>query len=441
MTSPEKSEFIQRTRSAIADQSLVRLHLGSPRRESDGLSKILIRPIELRGQRHLTFVYRHATRDITRNHLPDAGLALLEDLMGESFESAFLSTTKFTAQYHHRSGRSPRLVVGKATESAPASTQHDRARHRPVAMNAPWMQALGLVDGQGRVCAGREAKVRQIQRFVELLNHLLEGSHPQNAASTPSTNVANSLQWSLVDMGCGKGYLTFAAHQYLLEKWGSHVRTLGVEQRPDLVLAANKVSQSMNWTGLEFRTGRIDESAPEPGRILVALHACDTATDDALIHGVTTGADWIVVAPCCHKEIRSQMIEPPSLAGALTHGILRERQAELVTDALRADLLQWAGYRARVFEFISPDHTAKNLMITGVRNGVDAANREEAGKRVRLMAGAFGIHQQRLAARLGFPLPLPLPPQSEGTDIPTSITPYAAALHQGASPTSMPSAN
>jgi len=136
--------------------------------------------------------------------------------------------------------------------------------------------------------------------------------------------------------------------------------------------------------------------------ILVALHACDTATDDALAKGIASQAALLVVAPCCQKELRPQLVAPSVLSAALKHGIFEERQAEFVTDALRAELLTWAGYRTRVIEFISTDHTAKNTMITAVKGRPEGE--EGTATRIREFAAFYGIRSQALAARLGFNL-------------------------------------
>ena len=136
--------------------------------------------------------------------------------------------------------------------------------------------------------------------------------------------------------------------------------------------------------------------------ILIALHACDTATDDALAKGIAAGAALLVVAPCCQKELRPQLAAPPVLAGALRHGIFHERQAEFVTDALRAQLLEWAGYRTRVMEFVSTEHTAKNTMIAAVRSA--APGNPALGDEIRRFAQFYGVRRQALAAHLGFPL-------------------------------------
>jgi hypothetical protein len=170
---------------------------------------------------------------------------------------------------------------------------------------------------------------------------------------------------------------------------------------------------------LKFETGDIARASVATADVLIALHACDTATDDAIAKGIAAGAKLILVAPCCHKELRPQIVPPPVFSEALRHGILLERQAEFVTDALRAALLEWAGYDTKVFEFISVEHTARNLMIaatlrsTGLRPGVFEAaepgraeapkSREAAATKVRELAAFYGIRSQRLAQNLNFP--------------------------------------
>jgi len=161
---------------------------------------------------------------------------------------------------------------------------------------------------------------------------------------------------------------------------------------------------------LRFRQGAIADMPPVRSDILMALHACDTATDDAIACGVQSNAALILVAPCCHKELRPALRPPPALAAALQHGIMRERQAEFVTDALRAGLLEWAGYETRVFEFVATEHTAKNLMIAAVKKRLPP-DIHSAARRVRELAAFYGIERQALAARLGFDLLAPTIPQ------------------------------
>jgi hypothetical protein len=184
---------------------------------------------------------------------------------------------------------------------------------------------------------------------------------------------------------------------------GERARVRGIELRPHLVDTCNALAKKAGlFPRLEFAAGSISDRPAQPVDILIALHACDTATDDAIAAGIAAGAALIVVAPCCQKEMRAQLRAPEVLAPALRHGIFQERQAEFATDALRAMLLEWAGYRSKVFEFISTEHTAKNLMIAGVK--VHAPGSEATAERIRAFAQFYGITHQALATALKFPL-------------------------------------
>jgi hypothetical protein len=231
-----------------------------------------------------------------------------------------------------------------------------------------------------------QGKLRQIQRFVEILAGLLAG-------------VPHGEPLELVDMGCGKGYLTFAACEWLRTQ-GLAARVRGIEARAELVDDANRIAREHGLAELTFEVGTIDQTRLERLDVLLALHACDTATDDAIAKGIAAGAALIVVAPCCHKELRPQLAPPPGLEAALRHGILLERHAELVTDALRAALLEQAGYAAKVFEFVATEHTAKNLMIAATRRDA-AIGPADAALR---LARCHGIRRQRLATALGVDL-------------------------------------
>jgi hypothetical protein len=197
-------------------------------------------------------------------------------------------------------------------------------------------------------------------------------------------------------MGAGRGYLTFALAHLLREKgWPAEIT--GVEQRADLVTEANRNARALGWEELRFETGTIGNwEATESLDVLVALHACDTATDDALFRGIRSGASLLVTSPCCHKQIRPQLRCPPALAPALGHGILEERFAEILTDGIRALALQREGYSARVFEFIEPEHTGKNLMLSAVRSRKASGERFRANGELESLLSAHGIRHQRL---------------------------------------------
>ena len=392
MTAPEKTQFFDQLRQAVEGETFVRLNLGHPLRDDDEVRNIFVRPVQIRTERRLSFTYRHAKRDVVKNLLPEDAYTLLDELLGGNFANGFLSLTTGTLQLTIRKGRGARLVLGRPEVAAAPSLEHDHPKRRIVSPKAPWLQDLGVTNPDGGVRPTMEAKFRQIHRFVELMiplvmeTRLLAGERPL----------------MITDMGAGKGYLTFALHEQLRTLAERPVRTRGVEQRRELVEQANATAYRHKCDGLEFGAGTIADTPLGQSDIVIALHACDTATDEALAKGIDAGASLLVVAPCCQREVRSQLKPPAALEPAMRHGILRERQAELVTDALRAALLECAGYEPKVFEFISPEHTSKNIMITAVKRteGTDP----QARTRAQDLARMFGVQQQRLAQLMGVAL-------------------------------------
>ena len=393
--SSAKEKFVSMLREAVSSAKLVKLTLGAPGGSDRSLRNLFVRPVELRSGRKLSFVYRHATCDITKNLDPAEAVERLAALLGVEFNTAHLFTADASAELDLTRPGHSRFTAGAAGPAQPPSAAHDRPKQRFIeAKGNAWLHALGVTTASGNVCAGMEAKFRQINKFVELLAHLLAESPLGQGAAL-----------RLVDMGCGKGYLTFAAADWLRHHGWPEAEARGIEARPELVALCNRVAKETGAGGLSFECGTIESCHPAAGavEVLVALHACDTATDDAIAKGIEAGAALIVVAPCCHKELRPQLVPPPVLAGALRHGILHERQSEFVTDVLRAALLEWAGYETKVFEFISSAHTAKNLMIAAVK-GRGEPDREGASRRVRELAAFYGIRRQQLARQLGLPL-------------------------------------
>jgi SAM-dependent methyltransferase len=232
-------------------------------------------------------------------------------------------------------------------------------------------------------------KLRQVQRFVEIIGSLLEGIH------LPSEHLLR-----VADMGAGKGYLTFALAR-TLQKGGWKAQVTGVEMREELVLAGNQAARELGFESLHFEQGTIGEwRSGHPLDVLVALHACNTATDDALFQGVQAGAQLLLVSPCCHQELRPQLCVPAALVPVAQHGILLERQAEIVTDALRAHLLELKGYGARVFEFVEPEHSGKNLMLAATKRESGGLSQEMLRGEIRALWQAFGLRFQKLAQLL-----------------------------------------
>jgi SAM-dependent methyltransferase len=398
---------------AATEGALVKLTLGKPRpgAADPTLRNVFVRPVALKTGPHLSLVFRHATRDVTKNLPPAEAVAAVERMLAEDFLDAHLFTSLHTAQLEQSAdaARPPRLRV-KTADAAPPIRQatHDRAKTRVLAPDSPWLRALGVTNDRGQPREGMAHKFRQIEKFAELLQSLLteagfDTSSPSASDAAPTSPAAPPLR--IADMGAGKGYLTFALAALL----GRSARITGIERRADLVATCNRVAAECGFAAhLNFVQGDIP-ATPESARsalgeldVLIALHACDTATDDALAAGHAAGARLLVVSPCCQKELRAQLTAPAVLADALRHGIFQERQAEFVTDALRAQLLEAAGYRSKVFEFISTEHTAKNLMIAAVRQRETPARAALA--RARDFAAFYGIREQRLARHLGLNL-------------------------------------
>ena len=386
-----REKWLARLAESLGDGSFVKLTLAACRGGDSALKNVLVRPVELKAGPRLCFVYRYATRDVTKNFEQAEAVELLNDLVGQQFKKAHLFTTRWTSELEFREGRTTRLLEGKAAHTEVPSKSHDQPRSRSLtAENAPWLRALGVTTSDHKIARGMEAKFRQIHKFVELLDSLLPDAGPTESPLT------------VIDMGCGKGCLTFAACDFL-RRAGRASSVRGVEARAELVALCNRVAKENHLEQLRFEQGHIADIKLDAIDVLIALHACDTATDDAIARGIGAGAKLILVSPCCHKELRPQLVPPPPLATALRHGILLERHAEFVTDALRAALLEWAGYDTKVFEFISTEHTGKNLMIAATKRTGAARIDAHAAATLRL-AKLYGIRQQHLAQHLGFDL-------------------------------------
>ena len=408
-TTAPREDFLAQLSASLREGSFVKLTLGKPRGPDPTLQKILVRPIVLRRAPQLSFLWRHDTQDITKNFPPEEALAQIAALLGSTFHSAHLFTTARMAQLEFNKHGEPRLTYGKAAIE-PTVTTHDQPKHRLLPPESQrWLEKLGVTTNTGTVRTGMADKHRQIHKFVEILSHLVADAFPGDwpgetpagqQAGTVSPSTARPLE--IADMGCGKGYLTFATHDYFNLVAGRAAHVHGIESRPALVDAGNRLAHDGGGPRLKFTAGTIDSAQFAALDVLIALHACDTATDDAIAKGLAANATLIVVAPCCQKELRPQLTAAPVLAATLRHGIFQERQAEFATDALRALLLEWAGYDTKVFEFISTEHTGKNTMIAATRRSApdSDARREINASAIRNFAAFYGIRSQALARHL-----------------------------------------
>ena len=379
----QRERFLEALAQCVADGGLARVLLSKPVDKGDDLERVTARPIVLRGERVLSFVFKHRTKDITKNEPEAAALATIADLVGARFAHAYLFARDAELQLMmSRKGRytlhrskpgatdATRPAVAAASDEEPAT--HDRQKRRFLSLDAPFLVELGVTTARHELVPAMARKWKQINKFVEVMSHALE-----------SAGIGATAPLNIVDFGAGKGYLTFALHDWLRRQAAGAPRALdvvGVELRPDLVALCNDAIAKCRLEGLRFEAGDVSSFVPERLDVMIALHACDTATDHALHTGIRAGASIIMCSPCCHKQIRPQMQMPSLLKPMLQHGIHLGQQAEMVTDGLRALLLEAHGYDAQVFEFVALEHTSKNKMILAVRRA-GAPDTPQARKR------------------------------------------------------------
>lgn len=380
--------------TSLQDASFVKLSLGNYKGNEEGLKQLYVKPVIIKKKEMLAFNFRYKTRDIFKNYTIEEGLTFIKDYLSNGFNIA----TLFTNTEEHileRKAKGPfRLRSNKLIEQKQANLAHDKVKKRLIsAKNNIYLQQLGLTDSNGVVFKNAQDKYRQINQYIEILSSLIK--------EFPIGTIKN-----VVDMGSGKGYLTFALYDYLLNhQWQSHpfgtkANVTGVEFRKDMVDLCNSIAVNAGFDQLSFVEGTIESYNNKAIDLLIALHACDTATDDAIYKGIQANADLIVVAPCCHKQIRKE-IEKGKAKNELNfltkHGIFLERQAEMVTDGLRALILEYFGYKTKVFEFVSDVHTPKNILVVGIRGREHGAkSRDEILQKIKETKQYFGISYHHL---------------------------------------------
>jgi SAM-dependent methyltransferase len=390
---PDHAPALERFHAALAralqEQRFDKLLLAGYRGAQPDLQRVSVRAIELRGQPSLSFVYSHERRDVTRNLPLAEGLAQLRGLIGGEFANAHLHTRDEELQLAlSRKGRWSLHAARRTTPAPEAAPEHNRHKHRLLTLDRPFLAELGVADAQARLVPAMARKWKQINRFLEVIGAAL--------AASP---LAAQQRIEVLDFGAGKGYLTFALHDHLRHGLGRDAQVTGVEIRPDMVALCNGIVERLGLQGLHFEQGDVSGYAARALDVMIALHACDTATDHAIHMGIRGGAAIICCAPCCHKQLRPQLLQPHPLRPILQHGVHLGQEAEMLTDGLRALLLDACGYDTQVFEFVSLEHTAKNKMILAVKRAVPAA-KDKLLEQVREVKAFYGIQQQCLETLL-----------------------------------------
>ncbi len=321
--------------------------------------RVTARPVRIRGQQHLQVSHFDEKQDITKNYAGAEAKRKVDALLALPFKHFDVQTT--TTHIQVRISKKGKVFVQEeATTQAPPSLAHDRHKEQPFSADQPdpFLQAIGLMTPSGKIRARKRRKFKQINEFLRLALESGELEHLR-----PPVHI--------VDCGCGSADLTFAIYHYLNHARNIPVQAVGIDIKADLIDKQMRLVQDLGWEGLTFEVSRILDYQPQqPPDIVLALHACDTATDEALAQAVRWDSHMIFSAPCCHHHLQAQIDARPTpevFKPILRHGILKERLGDVLTDSFRAQLLRVTGYRAEVVEFISPEHTNKNLMIRAVK--------------------------------------------------------------------------
>ncbi|MGY0388781.1 class I SAM-dependent methyltransferase [Nocardioides sp. WG-D5] len=365
---------LNRMRSVILDpEQLVKaVASGKQRGTTPKWRRAEIRYVDLKAGRHLQITTYDATQAFTANH-PVGDSSSLDDLLDEPFANWIVTTATEQTQIQ---AKTPTTALVSTTElTAPVEVErgHDQAKERLLPESDPVFRVLGLSDKDGKLKPSRQAKYRQVEEFLRQLDAALTDAMKSGKVRRPTAEEP----LRIIDLGAGNGYLTFAAQRYLTEVRELPVVVTGVDvkeqSREHNSKIADELAKEFGYSKAEFVAGTIEGvQLTEKPDVVLALHACDTATDDALARAVEWEAPLVLAAPCCHHDIAAQLRKAPTPApySMLTrHGILRERFADTLTDALRASLLRLAGYRVEVVQFVESQHTPRNTMLRAIRTG------------------------------------------------------------------------
>lgn len=367
---------------------------GAIRGERPSWRKVELRPVGLKTGLALQVVTYDEHQAHTSNHAwGREAEQVVEGLLAEPFGHWHVASED--GELGFRVTKGGRVLVTRSTVGRTREVAHDRVKNRLVDPASPFLRELGVTDRAGAVKKSRADKYHQVEEFVRLLDAAVRDARSAGRLTGERLRV--------VDLGCGNAYLTFATYQHLTQQLGLSVEVVGVDLKEQSRRHNTDVAERLGWSGAHFVEGTIsDVDVESPVDITLALHACDTATDDALARGVSWRSELILAAPCCHHDIQRQLrsASPPAPYGLVTrHALLRERWGDVLTDALRAHLLRRAGYRTDVVEFVDSRHTARNVLLRAHRTGAKATTGQEA--EYDALVAAWGL-RPRLAELMAF---------------------------------------
>ena len=348
--------------SKILDtQTFVRAVLSGRRRNMQvDFERVDIRLVEIKGMLNLQLMQNDGRATTTKNLLPQQ--LAVEELLNSGYANITVESTH--EAYSVRITKSGDAQVHTEKRESEQNLAHDKKKERLLDATDPFLREVGIADAKGVIKPSRQDKYKQVEEFLRLLSPTLNAAIEAGQIHKPTAQ--NPLR--ITDLGCGHAYLTFAAHQFLM-KSGIPVLVTGIDVRPDSRDRNNAIAQNLGIsTTINFKAEEISKTTADAADVAIALHACDTATDDAIAWAVNGGAKLLLVAPCCHHDIQKQIESAPEPWGAMTKfGLMKERLGDLLTDSLRAQLLRIVGYRVEVIEFVGREHTPRNLMIRAVK--------------------------------------------------------------------------
>ncbi|MFK7777520.1 MAG: SAM-dependent methyltransferase [Gimesia sp.] len=394
---PSHSEFSLPTEviQALQEGACIQLVLGKPIDKSPSAwRKVSLRPVILKEKPHFQLALSRGQQEVHENLKPAETILRITELWSNHFQEGYLYTQQ--ADYHFQKTKkgTVRLKTKPPTKSkSPQIESHDRTKQYLIPEDVPcaFLEAIGVMTSAGKVKAAQYNKFRQINRYLEFINDIIPGL-PANG------------ELQIMDFGCGKSYLTFATHYFFTEVLHREVCITGLDLKESVVTHCQSISDQLQCRGLSFKTGDISQFDADSSKcdLSISLHACDTATDAAIASAIQADASVIMAVPCCQHEIFQKITSEP-LTGLLQHGILKEKTAALVTDALRAQVLEICGYRTQVVEFIDTEHTPKNLLIKAVKRQTDSksAALQKSVQQYESLKNQFGIQSFYLERVLG----------------------------------------
>lgn len=353
----EKLEFIDKFKISFEENTFLKILISKPTSKTGELKNISIRLVKISWEDKISFLFKYITKDIVKNFPITQALSELDLLLWEQFKNWVLFTKNNDINLNYNKKMQAKITYAKPTSTLEIDSTHNKEKKRLISIeNNIYLKELWILSEKWEIIKNRQSKFKQINKYLETLEWIIKKT------SLPEKEIIK-----IADMWCWKWYLTFATYDFFINYLKKEADIVWVELRDNLVELCNNISEKCSFQNLSFVKWNIKDFNSKDLDILIALHACDTATDDAIYKWITSNAEIIITAPCCHKQLRKELNPDNSLKDILKHWILKERQAELITDTLRWLALEAYWYKTQIFEFITDGHTHKNIMIVWIK--------------------------------------------------------------------------